>query len=422
MIQIHRVRIFSLFLTFLLAISASGCVNQTDHTETSVSDPINGEVYHTIGVAVFSPDDPEMSMFFNYYRNYIAESFPVQFLMSETLNSADDEIAFIETMKAQGAGGIISFYGLDLERTVAACAENEIYYVLGSSSISDEVYDAVKDNPWFLGVIGPDSNEEFRAGQEMAEAFAADGARTFLIASGGAGNAANYMHYTRVEGMLTALQAALDLTYSGTIEQLAQTAELTELETDREDVRIVISPGYVQNGAGVGNLRNALETDDFDALLSAVGITDVIDLLTEEIQTSEKELLVGVVDCFSQENLEAVETRDADGNSLLNYVKGKYASMVAPAFAAMFNALEGDVDVVKPEGIAFRLYQSYWTAAGEAEYVELYGYTQSIYENAYSSVDLMNVIRIYNEAATFEEFKTLTEHSDIESVRARLAE
>ena len=79
MIQIHRVRIFSLFLTFLLAISASGCVNQTDHTEASVSDPINGEVYHTIGVAVFSPDDPEMSMFFNYYRNYIAESFPVQF-------------------------------------------------------------------------------------------------------------------------------------------------------------------------------------------------------------------------------------------------------------------------------------------------------------------------------------------------------
>lgn len=96
--------------------------------------------------------------------------------------------------------------------------------------------------------------------------------------------------------------------------------------------------------------------------------------------------------------------------------------MVAPAFVELFNAMEGDVDLVNPDGEAFRIYQTYWTAASEAEYAELFGYTQSIYENAYSAADMMSVIRSYNADATYDEFVELAESSDIESVRARLAE
>lgn len=44
-------------------------------------------------------------------------------------------------MKLQGVSGIISFYGQDIQKIVEACDEEEMYYVLGSGSISDEDYE-----------------------------------------------------------------------------------------------------------------------------------------------------------------------------------------------------------------------------------------------------------------------------------------
>ncbi len=405
-------KLMVLVLIVLMVITAVGCSNGSKSTSS--------EENHLIGVAVFSSSDPELSMFFDYYREYIAESFPVSFMISESLSSSEDEIAFIEEMKSQGAEAIISFFGSDLESIVEACEENEIYYVLGSIAISDEEYEAVKDNPWFLGTIGADSEEEFRAGEHMATNFINQGAESFLILSGGAMAQSNYMHYVRVTGMLTALAEELGLSYSESIEELAQVTELTVVETDREDITIVISPGYLDIEMGSGNMTEAFDYGNYDALMSAAGVSSVIDLIADKIEASGSRMLVGVVDSFTEENYEAVERTDAAGNSLLNYVEGKYASMVAPAFVAVFNAIKGDIDVVKPEGVAFRLYQSYWTATSEAEYVELYGYTQSIYENAYSSWDLMQVIKAYNEDADYESFRLLTESCDIDSVKERM--
>lgn len=410
-------RLLALTLAVLMLLGIASCQASTAQEESSSGQ----DVYYTIGVAVFSQTDPEMNMFFDYYRDYIEQSFPVRFIMSEDLNSSEDEIAFIREVKAQGASGIISFYGLNLESVIAACEQEEMYYVLGSGSVSDEEFAAVSGNPWFLGVIGPDSEEEFDAGREMAENFAAQEAKSYLLLSGGAGDAENFMHYTRVEGMLTALQEELGLTYSDSVENLAKATELTEIETGVEGVNIAISPGYVQMDPGVSNLKQALESGSYDAILSTVGLNDVLDLVKEPRTAEGDYLLIGVVDCFSQENYDAFETKQS-GSTLLNYIKGKYASMAAPAFAAMFNALSGDANLVNPEGEAFRLYQSYWTAADADEYATLFGYTQSIYENAYSSADLMNVIRIYNENAAYEDFAALAEASDIEAVRERLGE
>lgn len=410
--------LLSLVLAFALLLVCVGCQDGANQQ----GDKEKTEGSHTIGVAVYSQSDPEMRMFMDYYRSYIAASFPVEFIFSELLYTTQDEIDFIQAAKEAGAEGIISFYGLDLEEIVAACEQAEMYYVLGSASISDTDFDAVKDDPWFLGVIGPADEEEFTAGSEMAVNFARQGAASYLIVSGGAAGVGNFMHYSRVEGMLTALRDELGLTYSREIAELAASEELTTVDTGNPGVSIVISPGYVQMDSGAANLQQAFAQGDYDALLCAQGVSDAIEEIKTEISVSETSMLMGVVDCFSEENYMAVEYTDAKGNALLNYVKGKYASMVAPAFVAMYNALEGDLDVIKPDGEAFRLYQSYWTAASEEEYVELYGYTQSIYENAYSSIDLMQVIKAYNEDAGFAQFKALTEACDMDSVRARIGE
>lgn len=380
-------------------------------------DPV--ETY-TIGLAVYDRTGPEILMYCDYYRNYIAESFPVEFIISDALESPEDEARFIRSAKEQGAKGVISFMGLDVPKVLEVCAEEEVYYVMASGTIEDDIYETVKDDPWFLGCIGPSLEEEYSAGSDMAEYFAGEGAKSFLIVSSGSWNKSNVMHYTRTVGMLTALRDYFGLTYSEDIETLAAVAELTTLETGREDVTITISPGWLQEESNIETLERAFTEGDYDALLGAVGLTEVLDVIQAEIASKGSGILVGLVNCFSEENYQAVERKDAAGESLVNYVKGKYASMVAPAFVAMYNALEGDLDVIKPDGEAFRLYQGYWTAASEEEYVELYGYTQSIYENAYSSIDLMQVIKAYNEDAGFAQFKALTEACDIDSVRARI--
>ena len=117
----------------------------------------DGDVY-TIGVVVYDPDSAEMEMFADYYRDYIQEGFPVKFIFSGKTTDAEEEKAFVEEVKAQGAEGIISFagYANGLQDVVATCEKEEMYYALGSNTVSDENYKAIKDNPWYMGSVGPD--------------------------------------------------------------------------------------------------------------------------------------------------------------------------------------------------------------------------------------------------------------------------
>lgn len=132
-------------LLLLLAVFAVGGKKVSAAVE-------DGDVQYTIGVVVYNQNSPEMNMFMNYYREYIQQGFPVKFYFSGSINSAEDEINFIRAMKLQGVSGIISFYGQDIQKIVEACDEEEMYYVLGSGSISDEDYDKVKTSPYFLEV------------------------------------------------------------------------------------------------------------------------------------------------------------------------------------------------------------------------------------------------------------------------------
>lgn len=44
-----------------------------------------------------------------------------------------------------------------------------MYYALGSNSVSDENYEAIKDNPWYMGSVGPELEAVYEAGCDMTE-------------------------------------------------------------------------------------------------------------------------------------------------------------------------------------------------------------------------------------------------------------
>lgn len=409
-------------LLFLLAVSLlavfAGCGKKNDIDEHGKGAE-NDNIQHTIGVAVYNQENAEMRMFMNYYKNYITQGFPVKFYFSEKLDSGQDEEEFIHEMKEKGAEGIISFYAQDLQGAVAACEEEELYYIAGSGTVSGEDFQAVKDNSWFLGTIGPNPEAEEEAGNNMAAYAQVNGAKSYLILSGGS-YIDNFMHSSRTKGMLETLGTLEQLTYSKSVEEILASSENEILDTGNSDISVTVVPGFISSEEGEANLKAALEKGPYDAVLSSYGMNGLVDLINDGEKSWGQNAIVGMIDCFSEENFQAVKEDDGFGNPKFDYMEGKYASMIGPAFAAMYNAVTGHEDMIRPEGEAFRLYQSFWKTAGREEFAEMYGYTQGIYENAYSSADLMKVSVEFTPDVDWEAFKSLTEASDLESVKERI--
>ena len=144
-----------------------------------------GEI-HTIGVAMYDPDSAEMEMFASYYRDYIEAGFPVKFIFSGKIADTQAECDFIDEAKANGAEGIISFAGFadGLQDVIKTCEKDEIYYALGSNSVSDENYEVIRDNPWYMGSVGPDLEAVYEAGCDMTELFLDKAAGNIGIMSG----------------------------------------------------------------------------------------------------------------------------------------------------------------------------------------------------------------------------------------------
>lgn len=404
-----------------LTLSAVMALGITTPAWAAAETYADGET-HTIGVIVYDPDSSEMEMFADYYRDYIEAGFPVNFIFSGKTTNAEEEIQYIDEMKERGAEGIISFGGFadGFQDIIKECEKDEVYYALGSNSISDENYEAVKDNPWYMGSVGPNLDEVYQTGCDMTEYFLDKGAKNFVIMSGGA-SAGNSLHQTRTKGMLETLEEKAGLILSEDVETLSTTDEVTKLSDEGGTVQVTICPGYTEmGGAGLDNLSTAFADGNCDALMSAFHVSTYLDKIADKEKEQNSNILVGAIDSFTDGNFEIFKKKDMFGNAPIDYVQGKYASLAGPAFAMIYNAITGNTDAVKENGQAVRLYQGFWTATSEKEYVELYGYATGIYENAYSCDDLQEVIKVFNEDVTPEKFKELTESYTVEDAKERI--
>ena len=410
-----RRKFISLTLSAVLALGVTTPAWATAETYA------DGEV-HTIGVVVYDPDASEMEMFSDYYRDYIQAGFPVKFIFSGKTTSAEDEIQYIDKMKEQGAEGIISFAGFaaGIQDIIGECEKEEVYYALGSNTISDENYEAVKDNPYYMGSVGPKLEDVYRSGCDMTEYFLDKGAKNFVIMSGGA-SSGNRLHQVRTWGMLNTLEEKAGLVLTEEAETLSTTEEVTKLSSEDGSVQVTICPGYTeQDGPGLENLSTAFADGNCDALMSAFHASTYLDKIADKEKEQNSNILVGSIDSFTDGNYEIFQKKDMFGNPPVDYVQGKYASLAGPAFAMIYNAITGNPDAVKENGQAARLYQGFWTATNEKDYEELYGYATGIYENAYSCDDLQGVIKVFDDSATPEKFKELTESYSVEDAKARI--
>ena len=361
---------------------------------------------HRIGVIVYNTADEEVLGFKEYLKGYIEQNFEmVEFVYSYSINSEEQELQFIQAACDSGVEGFLSFTSYDLPREVKLCAENGAYYLLASGTVAAGDFEAVEDNPYFLGAFGPGQPFEFQAGADIARYFIREKAGTrFFVLSGGAA-LGNEMHYQRTLGVLDTLASAYGASFPLTRDAIARTAEPLTVETDR--VSITVCPGYLRMEDAFNAAKAAFEAGEYDAVLSVLPPLDAVDFIGKTP--------LGVIDSYNTRNLQLVT------EGVLKVVVGKYNSIVGPAFALMLNAVTGYAEDFRENGKAVQVIQGFWTSENAEDYNDKYALSTSAAMNAYNFDDLAHVIRIYNPDADLNALCALAEACSYRAVQARRA-
>lgn len=363
----------------------------------------------TIGIAVYNQEDAQTKAFRTYYEDYLGEAFNADFLYSSDISTWEDEKAFVDELHALGIKGIISSQSVDREAVIELCEEYGMYYVFGSSSLSDEAFNAIKDSPSFLGTIGASNESEREAGAGMAEFFAADDtekAHRYLICTGGAG-LGNEMHRLRGLAMLEKLAEIYGFTYDTPASELVQTSEVLTVEKD--GIKIVLLPGYPFTETFPEEVAVQLADGSIDTVMSTNIVNTLMDAVREAEEANQINIRVGAIDCFTEEAYEYFNGTYNGGEQELDYLVGRYGACVAPAFASICNAYAGYAEDFRDNGQAFRLEQNFWTAENVDEFNELYALSVGMYDNTYSAADIMQVLKEFNPNASFDDFKAFAE-------------
>ena len=105
------------------------------------------EGVHRIGVIVYSTADEEVLGFKEYLKGYIEQNFEmVKFVYSDSIETLEEELDFIQAACDSGVEGFMSFLTCDLGAEVALCEKNQAYYMLASGTVSAEDFEAVEDH------------------------------------------------------------------------------------------------------------------------------------------------------------------------------------------------------------------------------------------------------------------------------------
>ena len=392
-------KLIALALVLALALGLAACGSAQPAAPRYTQEPV-----HKIGVIVYNTGDDEVIGFREYLQGYIESNFEmVKFVYSDSIQSAEQELAFIQQACDEGVEGFMSFLSHDLRAEVALCEKNKAYYMLASGTVAAEDFDAVADNPWFLGMFGPGQPFEFQAGADLARFFIRErtGNRYFVLSGGAA--MGNEMHYQRTLGILDTFASAYGIAFPVPREELAKASEPTTVELEK--LTVTICPGYVSRANFLETAKQTFAAGSYDAVLSV--------LPPVEMAAAVGNTPLGVVDAYHTRNLQLFT------NGPLQFVVGKYSSMVGPAFALMLNAVTGYAKDFRAEGRAVRVTQGFWTSESEEDYVAKYTLSSSAAKNAYNFDDLSRVIKIYNPDADLAELVALAEACSFFAVEAR---
>ena len=118
-----------------------------------------------IGLEIYDVTDAQFLAVQDFY-NTMSEAYNVEFMYSESIDSAESEMKFVENCAAAGCKAVIGMYNISEGEVVQKCVDLGMYYWGGADKAA--IYDKFKDNDLYLGSYD-NGQSDYEAGHAMAQ-------------------------------------------------------------------------------------------------------------------------------------------------------------------------------------------------------------------------------------------------------------
>lgn len=243
------------------------------------------------------------------YYEYLSEFFNIEIMYSESLDSAEGELAFIESAAAAGCKAIIGYYNVARAEAVQLAIDKGMYYY--GVAEEDDVYETFKDNDMYLGGYY-NENMDYESGYTIGSKLIEAGATRLVYASGGR-DFGIQMFMDRSEGFYAAVEDAV---------------------ADGKDVEVVYDvSGWPGTDAFSSEQTTALDTD-VDGIACSFGIG----VWLQPVANSGKDnIKLAAVDALSETYF------DAWDNGLIAAFSVETAEIFGLAVPLIVNAVDGNL-------------------------------------------------------------------------------
>lgn len=315
-----------------------------------------------IGVAEVQANDESIQRR-SYFEDYIAPHYNVEFIFSEQCSSSEKTLTFIENCSDAGCDAVISYTNDDIEQMTQVCQEYGMMYVVNTVRINPKTEAAFAGGYENFAAFG--SNRK-----AIAEVFSdwlkdnasEDGSEGFLICSG-LGYNGNLQQTEITQGCLKALKELYNLNYETDLETMAISSAPIEAANDK-GINIYIYPGHYTRLEGyLQGLTAALQTGKYGVMLQSVQLYDQTGVIVQETEEAiGKDIKVAGVATVSESLKTAFATEDKFGNPTVNMATAKPVSLLCAAgFSQTYNLLTGYREAtLAPNKEAAELNTSLW--------------------------------------------------------------
>ena len=327
-----------------------------------------------LGVEIYDPTDSEFLELQDYF-NYLAETMNVEFKYSEAIADADGEMKFIEDCAIAGAKGFIAYYNVTGIEQTRAVIDYDMYY-WGAAEVED-VYSEYKSNPLYLGSVNL-GDSDYESGKAMGEWVLEQGYDTVVYSNGGADFGVP-MFVGRQNGFLDALKDS--------------------------NVEVVIVSGF-PGEQFFADQAAALGTEGLDAVCASF---NGLDFWAQPIASA------GLADTVKLATIGSLNQNylDAFINGSVSLLASTNIQRFGLAVGMIANAVDGNADALKEDGLATNLAVSMWIIDNAEDCEELFNLQKN--EKIYTVEDVMSVCLEINPDASATTLKDLVEKATLEN-------
>ena len=391
-------KLLALLLALVMVFALCACGNSDNTPGKNTGNPSQGQD------VVYTDEAKEFTIGFlgsmfgtgqdltvkNYIENVLLPELPnVTAVYSTAFYNIEDEKTALEDLITQGADGIVVVSGMyDIVGLLETCADAGVYMACAVSAPPQSDLDYILDDDYlmeyFLGMAGVSIDDEYAAGEKIAEAALDMAAGGTIAVLGMQGFVQDSYQYQRLEGVRAALGDAYD--------------EDMFFNIEWGDSTMTLGSDLLAQGPQAV----ATTTAGADILCGLVSAKK----LTESTQVAA----IGYVD----------NTYLTYFNSgALDYCEAVYGEYAAGAFILMYNWLNNNLRWSSDMG------NYAWCeipcvsipdADSMAQWLE---YCGTVENSPFTIDDVKSCLVQYNNAVTYEDYEALMQAVDMSSVQAR---